>query len=84
MKTAYSFEIRRNSEEIHIFEGTYSVAKITYKPSLTSICGKKVTRLSDQIKDAHCLNESEARYKAAFLGRVVCGTCVSHLYKNEN
>lgn len=84
METAYSFEIRKNSDEIHIFQGTYNVAKVTYRSSLTSICEKKVTRRSDLIEDAQCLNESEARYKAAFLGRAVCGTCVSHLYKKEN
>lgn len=30
-----------------------------------------------------CKDEVEARKKCAELGRKVCGTCVSHLYKTD-
>lgn len=83
MKKAYSFETRKDTNETHIFEGNYSIAKVTYEPNLNSICKEKIRNRKERIEEATCLNENEARYRAANIGRSVCGICVSHLYTTD-
>lgn len=82
MNKAYNFEKRKDTEEIHIFKGSYENLVVTYKPTLISICGGKVHRSSEKIGLEVCLSEAEARHQAAHLGRSVCGTCVSSLYSS--
>lgn len=79
MKKAYSFLKRNSNEERHIFEGDFTVLPhCNAEPQ--SIC-KKV-QIKDGIWAEQCLDENQARLKAAQLGRVVCGTCVSYLYSS--
>lgn len=80
MTTAYTFEKRKDTNEIHIFEGTYERFKVTYKQNLTSICGGKVRKATDKIENADCLSEDTTRRIAAEKGRSVCGNCIRHLY----
>lgn len=76
----YSIRKRNESEEHHIFEGRQtSRDPIKCESQSESICRKSKFSETNWIK-LSCLSENQARMKAATLGRVVCGTCVSHLY----
>lgn len=81
MYKAYSFECKKGTNEIHIFQGTYTLTAMTYQPEALSICKKKIRKASERISDATCLKEQETREKAVELGRNVCGNCISNLYK---
>lgn len=83
MDIAYNFEKSKDTDEIHIFQGTYSKLKVTYRQETKSICKKKDAIKAERIPDTECLNESQARYTAAHLGKTVCGICVKSLYKTE-
>jgi len=77
-KLAYSFFKFDDTDEIHIFEGKFTPDNCTAKNSC--ICGK-INRKDDNVQlIIKCLDEDEARNKAAELGRNVCGVCVSNLY----
>lgn len=78
MNKAYSFLKDLKTDEKHIFEGDFKSDQC-YADDV-SICEKVIIDNGTWIKDSICLNEDEARKKAAILGRSVCGTCVSHLY----
>lgn len=78
---AYSFGTYEETGEIHIFEGYFNPEGGCTK-SMRCIC-KKVYKSECEFKyiiTRMCLNEDEARKKAAKLGRKVCGNCVSSLY----
>ena len=78
IEKAYTFYKRKDTSETHIFEGDFTQEKCT--SNRLSIC-KKVNRLTDEVERiVPCLNQNEARKRAAIIGRTVCGTCVSHLY----
>lgn len=77
-EVAYSFFKYNDTEETHIFTGHFTPETCTAKA--VSIC-EKLNRKEENISQIKiCLNEDQARAKAAELGRSVCGTCVSHLY----
>lgn len=76
----YSIRKRKENDEHHIFEGKLTQTdprKCSNKDD--SIC-KKVEHKDTVNVSASCLGEARARLTAAQLGRLVCGTCVSHLY----
>lgn len=76
---AYSFFELEDSEETHIFEGKFK-ADGSCSRNFVSIC-KKVDRSNDEVVEIiSCLDEGQARTRAARIGRKTCGTCVSHLY----
>ncbi len=63
----------------------YLKSRMNYK----MICNPENTEHSIQLYfneiDAFLtLNEKQTREKCADLGRVICGTCISHLYGNFN
>lgn len=76
---AYSFHKFEDSGETHIFEGTFT-GEDTCNISYVSICKKVDKRVDEVVKVKSCLNEQQARIRAANIGRKTCGTCVSHLY----
>lgn len=79
---AYTFKQDKKTEEIHIYAGKILPAgangKCTSNP--ISICEAKEKINGTNVRDAICLEEEEARYKAAEIGREVCGNCVKNLY----
>ena len=79
MKKAYSFNKKTSTNEIHIFEGSFT----TTGCNAENICICNKMRKSDGtwLNDSTCLDEQQAREKAAKIGRSVCGDCVSHLYE---
>lgn len=75
---AYSFRKYKGTNETHIFEGHFTPTAC--KTGRYSVC-EKVDRNTDDMVDVQmCLNEEEARKRAAAIGRRVCGVCISHLY----
>lgn len=77
---AYSFYKYGDTEEIHIYKGKFTPEFCD--SNNISICGK-VNKIKEvTVRVISCLNEEEARKKAAEIGRVVCGVCVSHLYSS--
>lgn len=76
---AYSFIKYEDTDEVHIFEGRFTTERCT--ANHTSICSKiEDRRAENMVNVITCLNEDEARLKAAEIGRTVCGVCISHLY----
>lgn len=76
---AYSSFKYTNTNEIYIFEGRFLPENCNAE--LSSICKKNEDRNTKNTMVVRtCLDEDEARQKAASLGKVVCGVCVSHLY----
>lgn len=75
---AYSFFKFNDTDETHIFEGKFTPEGCNHK--FISICKKIDRRIEDTTNIKSCLDEDQARQKAANLGRIVCGVCVSHLY----
>jgi hypothetical protein len=78
---AYTLK-KSNTNVYHLFEGTMyppdSEYDCTYKDN--SICEKMIA--SESIEDIFsCFTEDQAREKCAYIGRKVCGICVSHLYE---
>jgi hypothetical protein len=78
---AYSFYKYRETEEIHIYKGKFT-SDTECNANRISICGKVNKVTEDTVRVISCLNEEEARRKAAEIGRTVCGGCVSHLYSS--
>jgi len=79
-RKAYSFRKKKETQETHIFEGTFNIEKNGCNTGPLSICRKINRNSKDVIDIVTCLNDDDARQKAADLGRTVCGVCVSHLY----
>lgn len=88
----YTFKRRTDTDEIHFFEGEWTEKEGECTVPIRSIC-QKMTRGSgtslrlytlDSVEKINCsCNEEDlARLNAAKIGREVCGTCVSHLYKS--
>lgn len=77
MTKTYSFSENKKNGEHHIFEAVLN-STLPCAESSKSICQKSENKDNDWIKT--CLDEKQARLKAAELGRLVCATCVSHLY----
>lgn len=79
MSKAYSFLIKSETDETHIFEGDFN-KEGGCGAVKSSVCKKATTADGIWIDQAVCLTDAQARNKAAQIGRAVCGTCVSHLY----
>lgn len=79
--TVYTLKKKNNTEEHHIFEGDWTDNETPRHCSVSklSFC-KKATKEGSSFIDRSCMSESRTRMVAAEMGRVVCGTCVSHLY----
>lgn len=80
MAKAYTFKREQTTLEIHIYEGDFTGTPTPCNSDPKSICKDLNKATSLNITNAVCLNENEARQKAADIGRGVCGVCVSHLY----
>jgi len=78
---AYTFKTKNDTHEIHIHEGDFTDSPTRCNSNEKSICKESDKATStNNIPFGICLNEDEARKRAAEIGRGVCGTCVSHLY----
>lgn len=75
---AYSFIKSAKTEEIHIFEGDFTTNGCNAENKC--ICKKVQQSEGAWIDGSICLEQQQAREKAANIGRPVCGDCVSHLY----
>ena len=78
MENAYSFKKKNNTNEIHIFEGKFTIDGCNANSE--SICKKMKSNDGEWLNNNTCLNEQQARENAAKIGKNVCGICVSHLY----
>ncbi|KIA99260.1 hypothetical protein OA93_06425 [Flavobacterium sp. KMS] len=76
----YSFISDKKTKEKHIFIGEPTTDSCTAQPD--SICKKTKKNEGTWKNEEMCLNENDAREKAATIGRRICGTCVSNLYAN--
>ena len=74
---AYTLKKKKDTNELHLFEGTMTKDGCT--SSQKSICNKMDKSESAGNKFT-CYTEDEARKKCAEIGRAVCGICISHLY----
>lgn len=81
MDLVYSLKRKKNTEELHLFEGVMTSVD-TCSVGHKSICEGMLNSESDKIIFA-CQDENYARVKCATFGRDVCGTCVSHLYTTK-
>ena len=74
----YTARKRKDTEEIHLFEGTM-VALNKCTTGDVSACGGmgKSEGVATQFQ---CKGAKDARLECARIGRAVCGTCVSTLY----
>ncbi|GAA4026911.1 hypothetical protein GCM10022386_07850 [Flavobacterium cheonhonense] len=75
---AFSFYKYKDTDETHIFKGRFIPTGCT--ATQNSICNKLNRNSDDAVRIITCLNENEARTRAAQIGRGVCGICVSNLY----
>lgn len=76
----YTIKKHDNTGEHHIFEGEMtSVNPLQCIVPAESVC-RKAKNSETVFVGQTCLKELGARVAAAHLGRVVCGTCISHLY----
>lgn len=75
ISVANRYKLRRNDDTgiFHIFETKYNGK---------SACSKMSNSMTST-KEVLAIGEKEARFKAAEIGREVCGICVSHLYARE-
>lgn len=90
--SVYTFKRRRDTNEIHIFEGEYADNGVNCTVPRLSICrgmnqtdgeSLRTYTIEDQTQIfCSCNEEDVARLNAAKIGREVCGTCVSHLYES--
>lgn len=74
----YSLVKRKDTEELHLF-----ISRITSDGCIAehqSMCKKMKFSEKGGVVFS-CRDEDEARRKCAELGRRVCGTCISKLYK---
>lgn len=74
--------LKKKTGEWHLF-GLYKVVnpntrKEEWKITNQSICEKM--DWSERVQETDSMNEGDLRLHAAKLGRVVCGSCISHLY----
>lgn len=78
---AYTLKQKQNTQELHLFEGEMQENGSCTSAS-KSLCKKMLSQEQIGENVFTCKSESEARQKCASLGKVVCGTCVSHLYES--
>ncbi len=77
----YTLKIKVEKKEKHLFEGTMSTEDKCTSDS-NSIC-KKMNKSESLGNVFTCADEVNARRRCAEIGRLVCGVCVSHLYKTD-
>ena len=75
---AYTLKQKKETEELHLFEGEFSEPG-KCSSGATSIC-EMMAKADSAGNVFACKNEDDARIECAKLGRKVCGVCVSHLY----
>jgi len=73
----YSVYKKDSSDEYHLHEATGIPGDCSSQH--ISVC-KKSNKTGSSVKHS-CLTENDARHKAADIGEMFCGTCVSHLHK---
>lgn len=76
-ENGYSFKLNE-LKEWHIFPVNLTIKKCN-PLSEVSICGKMDRQ--EMIEEYNCIPDNKSRVKAAEIGRGICGTCVSHLFK---
>lgn len=80
----YEFRKKKDTEEIHVFEGTISGVNpkgvLIGTTNETSIC-KGAVKAESELASSRIVTPYEARYFAAGRGDTACGVCVSHFYK---
>ena len=79
---AYTLKKRKHTNELHLFKGRMINANRCNSLDI-SICSK-MDKSQSEGNTFTCFNEDEARITCAQLGRDVCGSCVSHLYANND
>lgn len=78
MQKVYTLKKKAETGEMHLFEcEPYNVSCICNQ---LCIC-ERMSKAEDDTNIFTCLEEDMARIKAAHLGRLVCGVCISHLYQ---
>ena len=73
----FTFLQKKDTDEIHLFPSITRANNCFAE--LNSICKKMKTEESEK-SHFNCLDDEDARFVCANLGRTVCGTCVSSLY----
>jgi len=81
--TLYSLIQNKETSEVHIFKSEIDNNGKCKLSEKESICEGVSYSKEDKVLDT-CLDEYSARMKCAELGRKVCGTCVSSLYKTDD
>jgi hypothetical protein len=74
---AYTLKKKKDTDELHLFEGDMTDKSCT--SGQKSIC-RKMDKSESVVNTFTCFTEENARAACAKAGRLVCGTCVSHLY----
>ena len=82
MKTVYTLKERKDSGELHLFEGEMENDD-QCTSNAWSLCSSMDKTESNGNKFA-CLTEDEARKECAEIGRDVCGNCIKTLYATYN
>ena len=77
----YTLGKKKNTGEYHLFR-SYKNAEGTCMVYTPSICKEKEHSDTSSYSFT-CEDENVARKKCAEIGRLVCGTCVSDLYKTK-
>lgn len=78
-KIVYTLKKKKDTEELHLFEAAMNLDN-SCSPEYNSIC-KKMNKNESSANIFTCQTENNARIECAKIGRLVCGTCVSHLYE---
>lgn len=72
------YALARNEDTWHIFPATHTKDGCNLL-NRNSIC--EGLNWNDAVEKGNCNNEQRAREKCFEIGRPICGTCLSHLYK---
>lgn len=78
-KYVYTLKKRKDTEELHLFEGEMLTDRKNCSSNKLSVC-EKMNKTESAGNIFTCYDENAARIKCAETGRSVCGICVSHLY----
>lgn len=80
---AYTLKKHKETGEMHLFKGRMNKNDNDHPctSKSISIC-ERMDKSDSEINRFTCYDENQARKKCAELGRLVCGTCVSHLYES--
>ena len=81
-KIVYTLKKKKNTDELHLFEGGMSSDNKSCTSNQKSIC-KEMEKSESTENVFTCYEEKAARIRCAEIGRLVCGTCISHFYKTD-